>query len=153
MSQPKNPLCGLTKRIQICQGKRKWRKQCPLKNKFYFELHRMIVFYNYVFDWLFGLSFHKCREWMWCNMDVYIRSVSSFVLSFLFWTLYSLPWWKLFFHSKSSEYLKLEFSSSYQEFLRLCSDFWRQSSFFFFTYTTIYWRVFYNSLLRNFFRL
>ena len=96
-----------------------------------------LSFYNYVFDWLFGLSFHKCREWMWYNMDVYIRSVSSFVLSFLFWTLYSLPWWKLFFHSKSSEYLKLEFSSSYQEFLRLCSDFWRQSSFFFHVHNNI----------------
>ena len=53
-----------------------------MKNKFYFELHRMIVFYNCVFDWLFGRSFHKCRDWMWYNMDVYIRSVSSVVLSF-----------------------------------------------------------------------
>ena len=54
-------------------GKTKIEKQCPLKNNFYFELHCMIIFYSYVFDWLFGLSFHKFHEWMECNMDVNIR--------------------------------------------------------------------------------
>lgn len=68
----------------------KKENKCPLKNKMYFELNRMMVFFNYVFNWLFGLSFHKYHEEDFLFMQygcVYL----SIVLSGFFPSLYSLP--------------------------------------------------------------
>lgn len=58
----------------------KKENKCPLKYKMYFELNRMMVFFNYVFNWEEDFLFMQYG----C---VYL----SIVLSGFFPSLYSLP--------------------------------------------------------------
>ena len=92
----------------------KKENKCPLKNKMYFELNRMMVFFNYVFNWLFGLSFHKYHEEDFLFMQYGCDAIWMCIFKYCFVGFFSItlftPVMKTFFlHSKLNEYLKLEF--------------------------------------------